>query len=160
MLLLQALDEEYLKVDAQFGGVDQRKIFTFAEKVKAEACLFSDMLAKILLPLIVTWCPMAGPRYFLEALTSQQGTSTTPGILSLPSERLNMAHNRCQVSVRKGHPFGNFSPGVVEALAEGEGVPLGGEKRQSSLVCSGEETSEVRPLGLHWPFLKGRQTVF
>lgn len=31
--LSQALDEEYLKVDAQFGGVDQRKIFTFAEKV-------------------------------------------------------------------------------------------------------------------------------
>ncbi|XP_073960418.1 tyrosyl-tRNA synthetase [Choristoneura fumiferana] len=29
---LQALDEEYLKVDAQFGGVDQRKIFTMAEK--------------------------------------------------------------------------------------------------------------------------------
>jgi tyrosyl-tRNA synthetase len=29
---LQALDEEYLKVDAQFGGVDQRKIFVFAEK--------------------------------------------------------------------------------------------------------------------------------
>ncbi|XP_023026097.2 tyrosyl-tRNA synthetase [Leptinotarsa decemlineata] len=29
---LQALDEEYLNADAQFGGVDQRKIFTFAEK--------------------------------------------------------------------------------------------------------------------------------
>lgn len=29
---LQALDEEYLHVDAQFGGVDQRKIFTFSEK--------------------------------------------------------------------------------------------------------------------------------
>lgn len=29
--LLQALDEEYLKCDAQFGGVDQRKIFTLAE---------------------------------------------------------------------------------------------------------------------------------
>ncbi|KAG1662472.1 Tyrosine--tRNA ligase, cytoplasmic [Nymphon striatum] len=29
---LQALDEEYLGVDAQFGGVDQRKIFTFSEK--------------------------------------------------------------------------------------------------------------------------------
>lgn len=29
---LQALDEEYLKVDCQFGGIDQRKIFTFAEK--------------------------------------------------------------------------------------------------------------------------------
>jgi tyrosyl-tRNA synthetase len=29
--LLQGLDEEYLNVDAQFGGVDQRKIFTFAE---------------------------------------------------------------------------------------------------------------------------------
>ena len=31
--VFQALDEEYLKVDAQFGGVDQRKIFTFAKKV-------------------------------------------------------------------------------------------------------------------------------
>jgi tyrosyl-tRNA synthetase len=30
--LLQALDEQYLDVDAQFGGVDQRKIFTLAEK--------------------------------------------------------------------------------------------------------------------------------
>ncbi|XP_026463039.1 tyrosine--tRNA ligase, cytoplasmic-like [Ctenocephalides felis] len=29
---LQGLDEEYLKVDAQFGGVDQRKIFTMSEK--------------------------------------------------------------------------------------------------------------------------------
>uniref|UniRef100_A0A0A9W919 Tyrosine--tRNA ligase n=1 Tax=Lygus hesperus TaxID=30085 RepID=A0A0A9W919_LYGHE len=29
---LQALDEEHLHVDAQFGGIDQRKIFTFAEK--------------------------------------------------------------------------------------------------------------------------------
>lgn len=33
IFLHQALDEEYLKVDAQFGGVDQRKIFMFAEKV-------------------------------------------------------------------------------------------------------------------------------
>ena len=29
--LLQALDEEYLGVDIQFGGIDQRKIFTLAE---------------------------------------------------------------------------------------------------------------------------------
>lgn len=29
---LQALDEHYLKVDAQFGGVDQRRIFTFSDK--------------------------------------------------------------------------------------------------------------------------------
>jgi tyrosyl-tRNA synthetase len=27
--ILQALDEEYLGVDIQFGGVDQRKIFMF-----------------------------------------------------------------------------------------------------------------------------------
>ena len=31
--LMQALDEEYLGVDAQFGGVDQRKIFTLAVEV-------------------------------------------------------------------------------------------------------------------------------
>lgn len=30
--LMQVLDEEYLKVDAQFGGVDQRKIFVLAEE--------------------------------------------------------------------------------------------------------------------------------
>ncbi|KAK3825505.1 MAG: tRNA synthetases class I-domain-containing protein [Benniella sp.] len=30
---MQALDEEFLGVDAQFGGVDQRKIFILAEKV-------------------------------------------------------------------------------------------------------------------------------
>jgi len=30
--LLQALDEEYLGVDAQFGGVDQRKIFALAKE--------------------------------------------------------------------------------------------------------------------------------
>ncbi|VVB80142.1 Tyrosine--tRNA ligase [uncultured archaeon] len=30
--ILQALDEVYLKVDAQFGGVDQRKIFMFARE--------------------------------------------------------------------------------------------------------------------------------
>ena len=30
--ILQALDEEYLKVDAQFGGTDQRKIFMLARE--------------------------------------------------------------------------------------------------------------------------------
>jgi tyrosyl-tRNA synthetase len=30
--ILQGLDEEYLEVDAQFGGVDQRKIFMFARE--------------------------------------------------------------------------------------------------------------------------------
>lgn len=30
--LMQALDEEHLGVDAQFGGVDQRKIFTLASE--------------------------------------------------------------------------------------------------------------------------------
>lgn len=30
--LMQALDEQYLNVDAQFGGVDQRKIFVLAEE--------------------------------------------------------------------------------------------------------------------------------
>lgn len=31
--LMQAMDEEYLGVDVQFGGVDQRKIFTLAKDV-------------------------------------------------------------------------------------------------------------------------------
>ncbi|MBS3113155.1 tyrosine--tRNA ligase [Candidatus Woesearchaeota archaeon] len=31
--IMQALDEEYLKVDAQYGGVDQRKIFMYAREI-------------------------------------------------------------------------------------------------------------------------------
>jgi len=31
--LMQALDEQYLDVDMQFGGVDQRKIFALAKLV-------------------------------------------------------------------------------------------------------------------------------
>ena len=31
--ILQALDEEYLSVDIQYGGVDQRKIFMFTKPV-------------------------------------------------------------------------------------------------------------------------------
>ena len=42
IVLFQALDEEYLKVDAQFGGVDQRKIFVFAERVCSD--LFIEKL--------------------------------------------------------------------------------------------------------------------
>lgn len=48
--LMQALDEEYLKVDAQFGGVDQRKIFAFAQDVlpkinyKVRAHLMNTMM--------------------------------------------------------------------------------------------------------------------
>lgn len=30
---MQCLDEQYLDVDAQFGGVDQRKIFALAKEV-------------------------------------------------------------------------------------------------------------------------------
>ncbi|KAL9053863.1 MAG: hypothetical protein Q9162_004510 [Coniocarpon cinnabarinum] len=48
--LMQALDEEYLGVDAQFGGLDQRKIFTFAKdslpklKYKERAHLMNPMV--------------------------------------------------------------------------------------------------------------------
>ena len=44
---MQALDEEYLKVDAQFGGVDQRKIFTFAEKVSVFSYWTGTVLDRI-----------------------------------------------------------------------------------------------------------------
>lgn len=48
--LMQALDEQYLDVDAQFGGVDQRKIFTLAAeqlpriKYKERAHLMNPMV--------------------------------------------------------------------------------------------------------------------
>lgn len=48
--LMQTLDEQYLDVDAQFGGVDQRKIFTLAAEslpkinYKARAHLMNSMV--------------------------------------------------------------------------------------------------------------------
>lgn len=61
---LQALDEEYLKVDAQFGGVDQRKIFTYADKYLPQlgyakrAHLMNPMSRKI------TFQPITVRKYF------------------------------------------------------------------------------------------------
>ncbi|KAK5168905.1 Tyrosine--tRNA ligase cytoplasmic [Saxophila tyrrhenica] len=48
--LMQALDEEYLGVDAQFGGVDQRKIFTLA--VEALPRIGFEKRAHLMNPLI------------------------------------------------------------------------------------------------------------
>ena len=31
--ILQCLDEKFLEADAQFGGIDQRKIFTLSQEV-------------------------------------------------------------------------------------------------------------------------------
>jgi len=42
---LQALDEEYLKCDAQFGGVDQRKIFTFSEKYLPQLFMLREFIS-------------------------------------------------------------------------------------------------------------------
>lgn len=48
-----------MKVDAQFGGVDQRKIFTFAEKVRGEgfAWSFQTVLGPALKWLLRAFCP-------------------------------------------------------------------------------------------------------
>ena len=48
--LMQALDEQYLDVDAQFGGVDQRKIFTLA--VEALPRIGFEKRAHLMNPLI------------------------------------------------------------------------------------------------------------
>ena len=50
---LQALDEEYLKVDAQFGGVDQRKIFMLAEKLLPQ--LGFNKRSHLMNPMIGSW---------------------------------------------------------------------------------------------------------
>ena len=57
---LQALDEEYLKVDCQFGGVDQRKIFTFAEKYLpqlgyAKRIHLMNPMGELLCDVLVKW---------------------------------------------------------------------------------------------------------
>lgn len=69
--LMQALDEEHLGVDAQFGGVDQRKIFTLAAEnltkvgMKERAHLMNPMVPGLAggyaLPLLDTQHSSNGP---------------------------------------------------------------------------------------------------
>jgi hypothetical protein len=64
------LDEEYLKVDAQFGGVDQRKIFTYADKYLPQlgyakrAHLMNPMSNLIYFPIAHLMNPMSNLIYF------------------------------------------------------------------------------------------------
>jgi len=48
--IMQALDEEYLKADAQFGGLDQRKIFMFARENLPK--IMYDRRVEIMSPMI------------------------------------------------------------------------------------------------------------
>lgn len=62
--LMQSLDEEYLKVDIQFGGVDQRKIFVYAREN---------------MPKIGYTARIELMNYILPGLTGQKMSSSVPG---------------------------------------------------------------------------------
>lgn len=62
--LMQALDEEYLKVDIQFGGTDQRKIFVYARES---------------LPKIEYRSRIEIMNYILPGLTGHKMSSSVPG---------------------------------------------------------------------------------
>jgi tyrosyl-tRNA synthetase len=62
--LMQALDEEYLKVDIQFGGTDQRKIFVYAREY---------------LPRIGYKSRIELMNYILPGLIGQKMSSSVPG---------------------------------------------------------------------------------
>lgn len=62
--LMQALDEEHLGVDAQFGGVDQRKIFTLAAEqlpgvgFRERAHLMNPMVPGLAGGLVLSFCSL------------------------------------------------------------------------------------------------------
>lgn len=66
----QALDEEYLKVDAQFGGVDQRKIFTFAEKVSVHSS-FTPLRCTADVDSTIVWSHWSSVRWMVAVLALQ-----------------------------------------------------------------------------------------
>ena len=80
MCVCQALDEQHLAVDAQFGGVDQRKIFVFAEKVSTpllqfiptshHACRLVLHLQRIVLSVYTPWPANLCSYGFLHAVPS------------------------------------------------------------------------------------------
>jgi len=85
--ILQALDEEYLGVDAQLGGIDQRKIFMFAREMlpkigyKKRIHLMTPMMSRI------RNLPMeAGTDSLEPKMSSSYEDSTKVGILDSKSQ--------------------------------------------------------------------------
>jgi len=146
---LQLLDEEYLKCDAQFGGVDQRKIFTFAEKYlpqlgyKKRAHLMNRMI----------------PGLTGAKMSSSEADSKIDLLDSPAAVKKKMKKAFCEPGKVEGNGVLAFVKHVLfHTLKEGEGFPIrrneanGGDR---DYMTYEELEADFVSLALHPSDLKG-----
>lgn len=114
--LMQALDEEYLKVDAQYGGVDQRKILVFARESLPKIGYKSRI--EIMTPLIPG---LQGPGAKMSASVKHSKIDLIDDS-AIVKDKLEKAY--CPEGVVEGNGVLAFAKYVIMAIHELAGTSL------------------------------------
>ncbi|MBI4145026.1 tyrosine--tRNA ligase [Candidatus Woesearchaeota archaeon] len=115
--LMQALDEEYLKVDAQYGGIDQRKILVFARENLPK--LGYNARIEIMTPLIPG---LQGPGAKMSASVKHSKIDLIDDSVAV-KDKLDKAY--CPEGVVEGNGVLAFTNYVLMAIHELAGTTLG-----------------------------------
>lgn len=128
--LMQALDEEYLGVDVQYGGVDQRKILMFAREYLPKIGYRPrvEVMTPILPGLIGTKMSASDPNTKIDLLDTKEEIG----------QKLKKAH--CPEGIVEGNGVLAFLKHVIFIIKQDRGEPLvierpekfGGTKRYAS----------------------------
>ncbi|KZT54057.1 tyrosine tRNA ligase, partial [Calocera cornea HHB12733] len=138
---MQALDEEYLGVDFQFGGVDQRKIFVFAEEVlpklgyKKRAHLMNRMVPGLAGGKMSSSDPNskidfldtpADVKKKIKAAFCEEGNIVDNGILAFANAVLfPISRLRLAIAASGAPDDGGVKPFVLEGAPEGTVFSIG-----------------------------------
>ena len=95
--IMQALDEEYLKVDIQLGGIDQRHIFAFAREYLPKIGYTSRV--EIMMPLMVS---LKGPGVKMSASVPETNIKVHDSVKSIQSKIIKAY---CPVGEVKDNPI-------------------------------------------------------
>ncbi|PAA91082.1 hypothetical protein BOX15_Mlig021276g1, partial [Macrostomum lignano] len=118
---LQALDEQYLGVDAQFGGVDQRKIFMLAEKYLVN--LGYSKRIHLMNPMI--------PGLTGGKMSASEADSKIDLLDSAESVSAKVAGAQCSPGAAEGNGVLSFLQYVVFPLLGGtDGLAIGSSKKR------------------------------
>ena len=106
--IMQALDEEYLNVDIQYGGLDQRKIFMFAREYLPK--IGYKRRIEIMTPII--------PGLIGEKMSASKEESKIDLLDSeeIVNQKINKAY--CPIGVIEGNGITNFIKHVIMIIKE------------------------------------------
>lgn len=131
---MQALDEEHLGVDAQFGGVDQRKIFTYARKYLPQLRYGKRI------HLMNGMVPGLGS----EKMSSSDETSKIDFMDSRKEIERKIKKSFCEEGNKESGVLGLFSHIIFPAAeSRGVGVSISDREGRSTRFCRYSELEEA-----------------